>query len=72
MSVDGTRSSSRVFAAGERLSVAARREIVLKVGDAGALALTINGRPGRPLGARGKVVSVRITPDTWTTFLAAR
>jgi cytoskeletal protein RodZ len=69
---DGKIVASRLFAANERLDVPAERDVVLKVGDAAALALTINGRTARPLGASGQVVTVRITPDTWTSFLAGR
>jgi hypothetical protein len=37
--------------------------ITLRVGDAGAVAYSINGATGRPLGRNGEVVTVRITND---------
>jgi cytoskeletal protein RodZ len=72
VSSDGTPSPSRVYAKGERLSVSARREVILKAGDAAALAITINGRAAAPLGGAGKVVTVRLTPENWASFVAQR
>lgn len=48
----------------------AKRTLVLTVGDAGACRVAINGRPARPLGASGRVVTLRITPDTVQSLLA--
>ena len=62
--------SERLLLAGDRLTVTAARSIMLKVGDAGALALTINGRAARPLGKSGHAVSVRITADSLDAYLA--
>jgi Domain of unknown function (DUF4115) len=62
--------SERLLMAGDRLTVTAARGVMLKVGDAGALALTINGRAARPLGRLGQAMSVRITSDSLDTYLA--
>jgi cytoskeleton protein RodZ len=48
----------------------ARRTLVLTVGDAGACQVSINGRQLRPLGAAGRVVTLRVTPDTLPGVLA--
>jgi hypothetical protein len=48
---------------GERALVEAHSLITLHVGDAGAVAYSINGTRGRPLGANGEVVTVRITRE---------
>lgn len=69
---DGGPAASKLYAAGERTEVTASREIVLKVGDAAALSLTINGSPARPLGTRGQVVTVRIGTDNRQSFIAPR
>jgi cytoskeletal protein RodZ len=69
---DGRPVAARLFAAGEKLDVSAEREVVLKAGDAAALALTINGRAARPLGTSGRVVTVRITPETWPALVVPR
>ncbi|HXE81498.1 MAG TPA: RodZ domain-containing protein [Vicinamibacterales bacterium] len=61
--VDGAGAESRLLEAGERLEVAAEREIELKVGDAGAVALWINGKPAAPLGESGRTATLRISAD---------
>jgi Domain of unknown function (DUF4115) len=57
--------------AGDRLTVTAARSIMLKVGDAGALALTLNGRAARPLGRSRQAMSVRVTSDSLDAYLAS-
>lgn len=66
---DGTRVLYELVEAGERRTVDANGEIVLRVGDAAAFAYSINGRPGRPLGGPGEVRDIRITRDAYETFL---
>ncbi len=61
VNTDGERAFSGLMHAGDRRSVTAKEQIVLNVGDAGAFVYTLNGRPGKPLGAPGEVVSRRIT-----------
>jgi cytoskeleton protein RodZ len=61
VTVDGEQMFSGLMHAGDTRHIAARDEISLNVGDAGAFAYTLNGKPGRPLGAPGEVVSRRIT-----------
>jgi cytoskeletal protein RodZ len=51
---------ARLMKAGERVEHQASESVYLEVGDAGALAYTLNGRPGRPLGESGAVVRRRI------------
>jgi len=60
---DGERVVYRLMQPGERTLVDARRLITLRVGDAGAVAYSINGATGRPLGRNGEAVTVRITND---------
>jgi|GEM_PF-4685904 len=45
-------------------------EVVLKLGNAGGVSLAINDLPARPLGQRGQVVSLPITPETFRSYLA--
>ena len=67
---DGKVSISRTFAAGERQSLTADREVVLQVGNAGAVQWSINGRAAKPLGASGTIIkNLKITRDNLTTFL---
>jgi cytoskeleton protein RodZ len=60
VTTDGEHTFSILMREGEKRQVTANDEISLNVGDAGAFAYTLNGRPGRPLGAPGEVVSRRI------------
>lgn len=59
----------RVLRAGERLFYQAYASVTLSAGNAGGLSLTINGKPARPLGTPGQVVTATITPDTLASFL---
>lgn len=59
----------RVLRPGERVSYDAFSSVDLIAGNAGGLSLTLNGKPARPLGASGAVVTATITADTLATFL---
>lgn len=69
VSVDGTRTPSRTVAAGERIEFAVHQSITLTAGNAGALSLTLNGRPARPLGGVGEVVTRTIPASSFESFL---
>ncbi|HVC20682.1 MAG TPA: helix-turn-helix domain-containing protein [Vicinamibacterales bacterium] len=69
--VDGHRSIQRLLEPGEHAVLQVRDQVVLTAGDAAALELTINGEAARALGGRGQVVTVRIDPGNYRTFLAA-
>lgn len=70
--VDGRSAWSRILMTGESADLAGDREVALKIGDASAVTLTINGWPAAPLGAAGAVVAVRITPGNYRSFLPGR
>jgi cytoskeleton protein RodZ len=69
VTVDGEPTFSGLMNLGDRRPVAAREEILVTVGDAGAFAYTLNGREGRPLGAPGEVASQRITLSNYRDFV---
>lgn len=69
VTVDGAKPVARLFRAGEQQRIEVTRELLLDVGDAGALRLSIDGRQARPLGAAGARVRTRITRDNAATFL---
>jgi len=69
VSVDGTRAPSRTAGAGERLEFAVQRSITMRAGNAGAVSVTLNGKPARALGAPGTVVTTTITAAGYETFL---
>jgi hypothetical protein len=55
--------------AGERETLRARNTVVITVGNAGAFAYSINGRPGKPLGSPGQVRTTRITRSTLSEYI---
>ncbi|HEY8549962.1 MAG TPA: RodZ domain-containing protein [Vicinamibacterales bacterium] len=65
---DGQRSFQGLMPAGARETREARERLVLTVGDAGACRFILNGRPARPLGRPGAVVTARITRDNVQAF----
>jgi cytoskeletal protein RodZ len=69
VNVDGTRTPSRTVAAGERVEFAVQQSITLTAGNAGALSMTLNGRPARALGAVGEVVTWTIPASGFERFL---
>jgi len=64
--VDG-RTETKTLAEGEELSRNANREIELRVGDAAAIAVTVNGRALAPLGRNGQVVDTVFHADLSST-----
>jgi cytoskeleton protein RodZ len=69
LTVDGERLFARVMQPGERESRTVQREAVIEIGDAGAFDFSIDGRPGRSLGAPGQVKTARITQATAASYL---
>jgi cytoskeletal protein RodZ len=66
---DGQQVLYQILNAGERTHVDAKADLVLRVGDAAACAVTINGTPARALGAAGQAVTVHLTPQNYREFL---
>lgn len=69
LTIDGRRVFSRLLQAGERETHDVRETAVIDVGDAGAFAFSVNGRPGRSLGGAGQLRTARITKDTLASYL---
>jgi len=69
---DGERVIYRLLNAGETAHVEGRQEIVLRFGDAGAVAFAINGAAGKALGGSGEAVTIRVTPANYREFLSSR
>jgi hypothetical protein len=61
--VDGRPVVARLLQPGERVTVDASHDIVLRVGDPAAFSYSINGLPGSSLGEAGVPVTVRFTSD---------
>lgn len=66
---DGTRVLARTLQPGQRETFEVRDTAVISVGDAGAFEFTVDGRPGRALGRRGEVRTVRFTRETVDEYL---
>ncbi len=69
VTVDGTRTPARTLGAGERVEFPVNRSITLTVGNAGAVDVSLNGKPARPLGGPGKVVTATIAADAFASYL---
>ena len=67
-SADGTRIAYKTMEAGSTQVLKARREIVMRVGDAGAAAWTVNGRALPPMGRPGQVRDVVVTHENVQTI----
>jgi transcriptional regulator with XRE-family HTH domain len=67
---DGELKIDGLKLAGEKAACLAQKEFVLNTGNAGGFALTINGRPGKPLGSPGIVLTdIKITTENYGQFL---
>lgn len=70
--VDGRKAIDQVLRPGDRRTIEVRRDIVLTVGDASAVVMTLNGADARPLGKAGDVITARLTLANFKEFLAQR
>jgi DivIVA domain-containing protein len=68
--IDGNPPLERLLKPNETLLLRAKDEVVLRVGDAAALSLTINNQLAKPFGAPGEVVTTRITRSNYLGFLS--
>jgi hypothetical protein len=60
VTADGREVIARMLSAGDTEAVRAESELRVKVGDATAVSLRLNGSPVRSLGSPGQVVTIRI------------
>jgi hypothetical protein len=60
--VDGQRLSYGLLPAGTEKTFTAHSTLYVRIGDAGAIEYTIDGVPGAPLGPRGFVRELHLTP----------
>jgi cytoskeletal protein RodZ len=69
VTVDGNRFLARNLQAAERLEYRVRTRMTMTAGNASALTVTLNGKPARPLGGPGQVVTTTITAGTYQSLL---
>ena len=67
---DGHPIVERLLNPGEVIELNADRVVAFRLGDAGAVAMQINGEAARSLGGPGQVVSARIDASNFRDFLA--
>jgi cytoskeleton protein RodZ len=70
--VDGATVMRRLMQPREAQALDVHEEAVLRVGDPGAVAFSINGAHGRSLGRAGEAVTVRVTKQNYREFLASK
>jgi transcriptional regulator with XRE-family HTH domain len=68
--VDGERVVARLMKPGERQTLEIADEVVIRVGEPGAMSFSINGQTGRPFGPAGRPITVRLTKANFRDFLA--
>ena len=66
---DGERVVLRLMDAGQTASVTVHDTLILRVGDPGMFAFSIDGVPGRSLGEAGRPVTVRLDRQNYKTLL---
>ena len=67
--IDGKKTLDRLLRVGEQQTIDVRREMVLTVGDASAVSMTLNGAAARLLGKAGEVVTTHVTPNNFRDYL---
>jgi cytoskeleton protein RodZ len=70
--VDGQKTIEQILQPDETRSVEVHRDIVLTLGDASAISLTLNGAGAKPLGKDGQVVTIRLDPTNFAGYLLNR
>jgi cytoskeletal protein RodZ len=69
---DGQLVLHRLVDGGERVTVTAREQVVLRVGEPGKFSYRVNGTDGRPIGEPGKPVTVTITDENYGAYQTGR
>ena len=69
LAVDRENVFAKLMQAGQKEVVTVRESAVISIGDAGAFAYSIDGRPGKPIGTSGEVRTVRISRETLAEYL---
>jgi RodZ C-terminal domain/PilZ domain len=68
---DGKLAFTKMFAAGSKENLMFATRAVVRVGNAGALEISLNGKSIGPLGRAGQVRVIELKPTSWS-FLSAR
>jgi cytoskeletal protein RodZ len=68
---DGQQVARRLLDRGQDVHIEAREAVVLRIGDAAACGLLINGTTARRLGTSGQAVTLQITPANYREFIGS-
>ena len=68
--IDGGQRLERILKPDETFMLHAHEEVVLRVGDAGALSVLVNNQPMKPLGPSGQIATRRISRSNYLSLLA--
>jgi len=68
-SLDGEPDAIEVLQPGAERSFEVRRSLVLRVDDASAVRLMLNGEVAKPLGGKGEAITARLDPANFRQFL---
>jgi cytoskeleton protein RodZ len=69
--VDGQPALRRALQPGDEQTLNARRDVVLTVGDGGAITVTLNGAAAKPIGPRGQTATARLNLTNFREYLLA-
>ena len=72
VSVDGGPMVDRHLEAGNRYTIEMRRDATLRLADASAVSVTINGAEARPLGGPGEAVTIHLNPANIKDYVLVR
>jgi hypothetical protein len=67
--IDGTQVLERLLQPEQELLLQAREGVMLRIGDAGAVSATINGKPAARFGRAGQVITRQITLKNYPQLL---
>jgi cytoskeleton protein RodZ len=70
IAADGRVVLDGLYEAGKTATCDAAKELVIQIGNAGGVDVSLNGRPAKSFGAPGQVVTdIRINRENWADFL---
>jgi cytoskeleton protein RodZ len=67
---DGKYSFSGTLEANQTRAVDATSKVILRIGNAGGVTISLNGKPIGPVGAKGQVKTIQLTSGGWTAAVS--
>jgi hypothetical protein len=69
--VDGQPALRRALQPGDEQTLDVKRDVVLTVGDGGAITVTLNGAAAKPIGPSGQTATARLNLTNFREYLVA-